>query len=316
MKAVQIAASANLNAATSVHSATFKNAVGLAVDWLRERQCADIDLIWVNDSATPAGGLQAAEQILRSGAQFIVGHYASGAALAAAPLYSAAGRALLLPAASAERLTDYSGVYRLCDSDRDYAEWISEQLAVLGISRLWVGSDGSAHAQSVRRGLEQILPGGRMAGSMHEADALLFSGMFEASLDFAQERIKRGDRRCLLLTDDAQSDRLAQALGDARDAILIMGFRTAPMTKSARAMAELHRQRWGKPPGIYFFETVAAFEVAAAWLERGDRSSPVETVLGPIAFDSRGESRPRRFGCFRPTAEGLVEFAHRRFADV
>jgi hypothetical protein len=151
---------------------------------------------------------------------------------------------------------------------------------------------------------------------MDEADALLFSGMFEASLGFVQERIKRGDRRYLLLTDDAQSDRLAQAIGDAPDTILIMGFRTAPKSKPARAMAELHRQRWGKPPGIYFFETVAAFEVAAAWLKRGDRSSPVETVLGTIAFDSRGESRPRRFGCFRPTAETLVEVDHRGFADV
>lgn len=316
MSALQIAVTANLNSDSSVHSATFKRAVGMAADRLREFHGVEVELDWVNDHASPVGGQGAAEQILRSGAAAVVGHYASGAALAAAPLYSAAGRPLLLPAATAEQLTVHPGVYRICDSDRDYADWIGEQLAALGVRRVFVGTDGSSHAESVRQGLQRALPPERRTGNIAEADALLFSGMFEASLAFARDRLGKGDRRLLFLTDDAQSDRLAEAIDHAPATLLVMGFCTAPATAPANAMADAYRRRWGKLPGIYFFETVAAIEIAGTWLRDGDRRCPVETILGPVAFNARGESRPRRFACYRAVGQSLVKIGHRELTHV
>src|SRR5262249_5246786 len=96
-------------------------------------------------------------------------------------------------------------------------------------------------------------------------------------------------------------------LGQVRAEVYVMGFRTRAPTADGQAMAGAYETRWGEPPGIYFFETVAALQVAASWLRGNRRYQPIETVLGPLAFDPRGESHPRRFACFYLAEGRLVE---------
>lgn len=308
MKTIPIAAAANLDSATSVHSTTFRRAVSMAADWLREESGVLVDLIWVDDAATPEGGRRAAQEIIRSAAKAVVGHFASGAALAAVPLYRAARLPVFLPAATADRLGDFPGVYRLCDSDIDYVRWIGDWLSRGGLRRVFVDSDGSPHGQSVQDGMHRVWSPDRLVPCAADADCLLYSGMFAASVAFARARMAAGERRPILLTDDAQSARLSEHLGGTPPGELhVMGFRTAAPTAAGRRIAAEYERRWREPPGIYFFETIAGVQVAAAWLAHDIHGSSVETALGRVAFDSRGELRPGRFASFKLGREGLAE---------
>lgn len=307
MKKIVVAAAANLDSEGSVHAATFRSAVTLAADMLRDRHHIDVDVLWINDRSTPDGGAAAAKAVLKSGAQAVVGHFASGAALAAAPLYEAENFPVFLPAATAHALTQFRGMYRLCDSDVGYCRWIAEWITGRSLSKLYVETDGSPHGESVRRGLVDALGPDRLSASPTHADALLFSGMFPASVAFARGRVGASGHRPILLTDDAQSSQLAAQLGQTERDVFVMGFRTSAPTAAGAQVGRVYARRHGEYPGIYFFETVAAMEVAAAWLSGTARHIPVDTVLGRIRFTDDGESHPRRFACLQVANGRLIE---------
>jgi ABC-type branched-subunit amino acid transport system substrate-binding protein len=269
-------------------------------------------VIWLDDLATGHGALAAAEQIVRSDARAVVGHFASAAASTAAPIYRSAHLPLLLPAATAHELTAGSGVYRLCDSDLTYIAWICDFLDANHIDRLFVESDGSLHGNSIRGLLTRRLPH-RIATEPDSSDALLFSGRFEPSLEFALRYLRQGETRPVLLTDDAQSERLAEELPRDASNVFVMGFKVETGTPSGQELAHSYRRKWSRPPGIYYFETVAAVQVAATWIAADCVGAPVDTVFGHTCFDERGESNPLRFVCMQPrngkltTSSGAAE---------
>lgn len=314
MKTITIAAAANLDKAKSVHSATFQSAVLFAVELAQRQHHVNVELFWVNDAATPEGGLKAAQIIVGSEAKAVVGHFASGAAFAAAPIYEAAKLPLLLPAATAHGLTQFRGVYRLCDPDSEYCMWVAKWISARPIRKICISTDGSTHGESVRRELSAALHPDCLCESPANADALLFSGMFDASVAFVRERLDVGEQRWILLTDDAQSNRLATGLLSGVSNVLIMGFRTSAPTAAGKQIAEDYAERHGEQPGIYFFETVAAMQVAAAWLCDGVQHVPVQTVLGRVMFGDDGESYPRRFACFAVADGRLVEMDNGAYA--
>jgi len=307
MKKIVVAAAANLDSAASAHATTFQVAMTLAADMLRDHHQIDVELFWINDRATPDGGAAAAKAVLESGAQAVVGHFASGAALAAAPIYETRNFPVFLPAATAQALTQFRGIYRLCDSDVDYCSWIAEWITLRSFTKVYIETDGSVHGQSVKQCLVAALGPDRISGSPVHGDALLFSGMFHASVAFARAQIDAADHRPILLTDDAQSHQLAAHLGQTARDIFVMGFRTSAQTPAGAQVGLAYGERYGEHPGIYFFETVAAMQVAAAWLSRNVWYMPVDTVLGRIRFTEAGESHPRRFACLKLANGRLIE---------
>jgi hypothetical protein len=130
--------------------------------------------------------------------------------------------------------------------------------------------------------------------------------LFLGQADFVYGECMRdasGLRHCpnILLTDDCQHleyvNRLALALGSGVR-ILVAGFRQ----KSGRGgdwADEAAVATWGASPGAFFFETIAAIEIATH-LACGHPLQPaVPTVFGPLQFDANGEGRPRRFQLYR-----------------
>src|SRR4051812_16412567 len=124
MKRLPVALCACLDEQRSAHSTDFKRAVALACDWLSAERSLELMPHWFDDAASEAGGALAARNAVRAGARVVVGHFASAAACAAAPIYVEHGIRLFLPAATAARLRCHRGVHRLCDADDDFARWI------------------------------------------------------------------------------------------------------------------------------------------------------------------------------------------------
>ncbi len=306
MTELSIAVSANYAPGASVHGATFSRAVDIAARWLKRQLDVKLDLVWVDDLANAEGGNRAAEAIVRSRARSVVGHFSSNAALAAAPIYARAGLPLFLPAATSDRLSEFSNVFRLCDSDGSRCAWIAAWLGRRSYRKISIKTDGSLHGESVRKALLGAMPPGRVTEDAALADAILFSGMFEASLSFARAHLLSGDVRPIFLTDDAQARRLADGLRDVVGELYVFGLRTDAPTAVGMQILKTYIEEWQEKPGAYFFETVAALQAAVAGASLEPRERSFETVLGTINFDARGESHPRRVAAFQLTPGGLV----------
>jgi hypothetical protein len=109
----------------------------------------------------------------------------------------------------------------------------------------------------------------------------------------------------LVLTDDAWSDSLPADLlahGVAVDQanIYVTGIQARPQGPMAAMLLQAWQARWPGSPGCYFWETIAAIQLAIAWPQPA-----VSTVLGLIDFDVQHESRLSHFSLARVSAGGL-----------
>jgi hypothetical protein len=308
MTELTIAVSANFLPGASVHGATFSRAVEMAASWVKQELGVNLDLIWVDDAANAEGGGLAAKLIVRSRAKAVVGHFASSAALAAAPIYARAGLPLYLPAATSDRLNTFNNVFRLCDSDGSRCAWIADWLDRRSYGKIYLKADGSLHGESVRRALLGAISPHRVTADATAADAILFSGLFGASLSFARAHMLSGDARPVFLTDDAQVQDLTDGIRDLTGEVYVFGLRTDSPTDVGMHMLEIYLKKWQEKPGAYFFETIAALQAAAA-AQLDPHARSFETVLGATTFDARGESYPRRVATFQSTPEGLAYLA-------
>lgn len=87
------------------HSQTFIRAINYSLDTFS--QFGKLSLKIVNDKKSAPGGQSAAEELISWGAQAVVGHFSSIAAIAAIPMYIEANVPLLLPAATSCLLENY-----------------------------------------------------------------------------------------------------------------------------------------------------------------------------------------------------------------
>ncbi|EOV9687207.1 amino acid ABC transporter substrate-binding protein [Cronobacter turicensis] len=293
----RIACVACLDPKFSIHTHTFLRAVVLA------RHCLlgpSVQLRLFDDSASREGALRAARDILAWSPDTVVGHFASAAADAAAPEYAAHNVPLFLPAATASHLTRNATTWRLCDNDADYVTWLSEQTELAQWRVAPPEHDGSLHGISVA---EQLAA--RLTLTPY-GTTRLFSGRYAASVRYAIRWAHTDLPGRLILTDDAGStalapDLLAHGINPDRHDILIAGICPHPAGETARRVREIWRRRWGGEPGTYLWETLAALQTAARYPEL-----PAQTVLGPLRFDDRRESRPSSFRLWRVTRQGLI----------
>jgi hypothetical protein len=279
---ISIACVACLDPNISVHTPGFLRAVETA------RQVAlgaDVTVTLYDDRACAEGGAKAATQIIAAKPDIVVGHFASSAAMAAAPLYAQAGLPLILPAATRSDLTRHQGVFRVCDTDRDYVAWLCD--AVKGPIHAAL-SDGSAHGNSV---VEQVRASNGFVPRA-ATDTVLISGLYRPLLALAGAT--KAQR--LILTDDADCPDLAGDLVRAgvdftQTKVVLGALRPKPMGPVAHRIQRIQPQT-----GAYFWETIAALQVAARF---AGPHHPHDTVLGPITFDTSGEARPHSFALQR-----------------
>lgn len=107
------------------HTQTFIEAINYSLKHFPEFKQNTLKI--VNDEKSLDGGIRAAGELIEWGADVVVGHFSSIAALAALPLYSRQSIPLILPASTACELGDYNRVNQieLFRYQKDNSELIS-----------------------------------------------------------------------------------------------------------------------------------------------------------------------------------------------
>lgn len=310
--ALRVGVTALFDPADTPHARTFMRALCVA----RNVVCGLHNVQWrfLDDGANPAQGAEVARRFIEWGADIVIGHFSSDAAVAAAGLYRQAGIALLTPAATLDRLTlEHDNVFRCCPSDRrlaaDLASWLK--------ARRWhvvhIDSDDSAHGRALAQALSHAArsTGLRHVAQREQAQVEIFAGRLRASRQHWQARRLAGSLRPLVLTDDAATARLGRASSCDRDSYVIgFGHPDAPRCP----VTALHQRLFAEAPDTYYRESLLALHLVArlatgsargSQLIEALRDSRCETPLGAVAFE-RGE-RPGAFTrVWRISEAGLI----------
>lgn len=304
-----------LDETRSVHTVTFKRAISLFQQYRRQHGMADAPITCYDDQADAETAARVAHEIVVDAPRAVIGHFASAAAAAAAPIYAQAGMPLLLPAATARALTRHATTYRICAHDDAYIAALRVFCASRQLRIARLEHDGSVHGRSIARALQG---GGADHDANQDADqganhgapgpaCVVFSGTCQRAIAFLAGQ---GETDVpVVLTDDALCQEIVAPAQAYRGEVYIVGLAPAATGETARWLEQAYRRQFGAPPGTYFWETIAAIEVAlASGAERLDAQA-WDTVLGPLRFDAEREAGINGFASYRVDGTGLLEIA-------
>ncbi len=285
-----------------------------------------VELLVEDDVCKPEVATNTATKLLSNKVDVVLGHICSGATRAAMGIYKDSKIIAMSPSATNPALTqsgDYPNFYRTIASDDAQAKLeVDFALEVLKVKKIAVlhdkGDYGKGLAEFAKGFLEKspqakvVLYEGITPGAVDysavvqkikrsQAEAVIFGGYHpEASKIVSQMRKKR--MKTIFISDDGVKDetfiKVAQKYAEG---VYATGPKDVSKNPMAIAATEAHKKAYGQDPGAFFLNAYAAtlallngIEQAGSTdydaVENALRTKFVETPLGKIRFDERGDA--------------------------
>jgi len=284
-----------------------------------------------------------ATKLVGSGVHAVIGHICSGATKAALGIYKDSKLVAISPSATNPDLTQsglYPNFYRTIASDDAQARLeVDYALDVLKLKKIAIlhdkGDYGKGLAEFAKGFLEEdpraevVLYEGITPGAVDysavvqkikrsEAEAVIFGGYHpEASKLVAQMNQKRM-KIPFIGPDGIKGDGFLEIAGADAEGVYATGpMDVSTIAENQKAKAD-YTSKYGKEPGTFFDQGYAAMLAAlnAVKVVKGTgyeallkalRNSPVETTLGKIKFDAKGDAYGVGFAVYQVKNGAFVE---------
>jgi branched-chain amino acid transport system substrate-binding protein len=281
-----------------------------------------VQLVTADDFCDPEQAVAAAQNLVSQGVIFVVGHFCSGASIAASEIYEAAGVLQVSPASSNPVLTESgrANVFRVVS--RDDAEgilagnyladhWIGKKIAILHDDTAF----GKGIAEETRKQLnlrgvteavyQAYLPGktdyvAEVAGLQAADVAVLYIGGYHTEVALMARAARDRSYLVQVVTGiSLATEEFGLIAGPAADGTLFTSP-ADPRLKPEAAPVVARFQASGFEPEGYTLFTYGAVQV---WVQAAERTGSLElpavieslrghqfeTVLGSIDFDGKGD---------------------------
>jgi branched-chain amino acid transport system substrate-binding protein len=285
-----------------------------------------VDLVMGDEQCKPELATNVATKMVSDGVRIVMGHICSGATLAALGIYKDANVVVISPSATNVDLTesgDYPNFFRTIARDDAQSRLQYEFAKKKGLKKIAVIHDkedyGKGLADLVKKDIEAdpdmevVLYEGITRGGMDysavvqkikrsEAEAVIYGGYHpEASKLVTQMRKKKMDT--LFISDDGvKDDTFIKVAGEYAEGVYATGPKDVSTNPMAIAATKWHKDKYQADPGAFFLNGVAATQALLnAWkvTNGGDfdqlvdalRTKPVDTPLGAITFDEKGDAK-------------------------
>ncbi|MDW7645354.1 MAG: branched-chain amino acid ABC transporter substrate-binding protein [Desulfuromonadales bacterium] len=302
-----------------------------------------IELLLLDDQCKPEIATNVATRLVSQGAAVVIGHVCSGATKAALGIYKEANVIAISPSATTPTLTqsgEYPNFYRTIASDdmqgKLAAEFVTGQLGAKKVALIHDKGDyGKGFADFAQQTIEQgglakvvmyegITPGAMDYSAVVQkirregADAVIFGGYHpEASKLVGQMKKKRVDV-AFIGPDGIKGDGFLEIAGANAEGVYATGpmdVSRFPLNNEAR---DAYKAKYGKEPGTFYDQGYAAIQAALnaikvaggvdyAKLSDALKTSYVDTTLGKIRFDARGDAEGVGFSVYQVKGGHFVE---------
>lgn len=302
-----------------------------------------VELLVEDDVCKPEVATNTATKLLSKNVHVVLGHICSGATKAALGIYKDAKIVAMSPSATNPALTqsgDYPNFYRTIASDDAQAKLeVDFALGTLKLKKIAVlhdkGDYGKGLAEFAKSFLEKdnraevVLYEGITPGAVDysavvqkikrsKAEAVIFGGYHpEASKIVTQMRKKR--MKTIFISDDGvKDDTFIKVAGKYAEGVYATGPKDVSKNPMAIAANEAHKKAYGEDPGAFFLNAYAATLALLNAIEKAGspnydavanalRTQYVETPLGNIRFDERGDATGVGFSMYQVKKGVYVE---------
>jgi branched-chain amino acid transport system substrate-binding protein len=302
-----------------------------------------VELLVEDDVCKPEVATNTATKLLSEKVDVVLGHICSGATKAALGIYKDSKIIVMSPSATNPALTqsgDYPNFFRTIASDDAQAKLeVNFALNKLKVKKVAVlhdkGDYGKGLAEYAKKFLENdkrakvvlfegITPGAVDYSAIVQkikrsgAQAVIFGGYHpEASKIVTQMRKKK--MKTIFISDDGvKDDTFIKVAKQYAEGV----YATGPMDTSNNPMAiaaiEAHKKAYGTDPGAFFLNAYAATQALLNAIQKAGstdynavekalRTDYVETPLGKIRFDKRGDAEGVGFSVYQVQKGKYVE---------
>ena len=302
-----------------------------------------VELLVEDDVCKPEVATNTATKLVSEGVNVVLGHICSGATKAALGIYKDAKIPVMSPSATNPALTqsgDYPNFFRTIASDDAQARMeVDFALDTLKLKKIAVlhdkGDYGKGLAEFAKTFLEKdpraevvlfegITPGAVDYSAVVQkikrsgAEAVIFGGYHpEASKIVTQMRKKRMDT--IFISDDGvKDDTFIKVAGKYAEGVYATGPKDVSKNPMAIAANEAHKKAYGSDPGAFYLNAYAATLALLNAIEQAGstdydavtnalRTKYVETPLGKIRFDERGDAIGVGFSMYQVKNGAYVE---------
>ncbi|MBN1140568.1 MAG: branched-chain amino acid ABC transporter substrate-binding protein [Deltaproteobacteria bacterium] len=285
-----------------------------------------IQLLIQDDACKPEMAVNAATKLVADGAQAILGHICSGATNAALGIYKDARLVVISPSATNPPLTQ-SGLnpnfFRTIASDDAQARMeVDFALNHLKLKKIAVihdkGDYGKGLAEFAKSFLEAtpgtqvvlfegVTPGAVDYSAVVQkirksgAEAVIFGGYHPEASKIVTQMRKKGMKTPFISDDGVKDETFIKVAGKYAEGVYATGPKdTSKNPLTIQAIAD-HKKTYGEEPGAFFLNAYAAAQALVNAIEKAGstdydkivtalRTVPVETPLGKITFDDRGDA--------------------------
>lgn len=285
-----------------------------------------VEIIKGDDVCKPEVATNTATFLVSKKVDVVQGHICSGATKAALGIYKAANIVTMSPSATNPPLTqsgDYPNFFRtIASDDAQAALEVKFAIETLKLTKIAVlhdkGDYGKGLAEFAKKYIEEsgkaqvvlfegITPGGMDYSAVvqkikkFKAEAVIFGGYHpEASKIISQMRKKR--MKTIFISDDGvKDDTFIKTAGKYAEGVYATGPKDTSSNAIAKAATKAHQDKYGADPGAFYINAVASTMALLTAIENAGstdydaivkalRTKAVETSLGSIKFDDRGDA--------------------------
>lgn len=303
---------------------------------------AMVEVVAQDDQCKPELATNAATKMVSDEVKIVLGHICSGATKAALPIYLDAKIVLMSPSATNPPLTqsgDYPNFFRTIAPDDAQAALEVSFAKGLGLKKIAVihdkGDYGKGFATFCQQFIEQeegmevalfegVTPGAVDYSAVVQkikssgADAVIFGGYHPEASKIVTGMRKKGLELPFLSDDGVKDDTFIKVAGQYAEGVYATGpmdFSSNPVFQEAVAA---HKAEFNADPGPFFPEAYsAALALLNAVKAAGStdyaavtdalRNNYVETAVGKIKFDAKGDAEGVGFAVYQVQDGKYVE---------
>jgi len=285
-----------------------------------------------DDACEPKQAVAVANRIASAGIKFVDGHACSGSSIPAAEVYGENNILMMSPASSAPKLTDdaasngYATILRLYGRDdaqgRFIGPWIKEKY---GAKKIAILHDKSAYGKGLadvvkedlnKAGVKEVLYEGINAGEKDYTavvnrlrsagvEFLYFGGYHTEAGLIKRQAADQNYQFQLMMGDSLATPEFWSVAGPAGEGTLFTFPPDARENEAAKAAMEQFKQINFVPEGFTLFSYAVVQTIAGGIAKANStdpvavakalRSTSVDTVIGPVSFDEKGDVKNPRY---------------------
>lgn len=294
-----------------------------------------IELVIEDDACKEDQAANAATKLVGEEVVAVMGHICSGATEAALPIYLDAGIVVISPSATNPPLTksgNYPNFFRTIAPDDAQARLqVDYAITELDLSTFAVIHDKGTYGQGLatfardfledEAGAEVLLFEGITAGAVDYsaivnkvensgADAVIYGGYHPEASKLVTQMKNAGLDLVFISDDGVKDDTFIQVAKEFAEGVYATGPIDTSDSELAQEAIEAHRAEYGEDPGPFFLNAYAAMTALVNAIESAGSTEYdaiksamtdnfVETTLGNISFDERGDAIGVGFSMFQ-----------------